>query len=161
MPQLRYSDGNGGTVLTPLLALIVDSLLTNARHCHDFLCSTASLGPSIALFHMRSATNDRGSSTRMFCCREIISVPSVFGADRPDNPHQFVRLNLRSSVSLTNRFSNLGERIFLQKACITVELADALRQLLGRHRILVMRPAESLLVEMQSLLSARSCFCRV
>ena len=136
-------------------------LPTNAMHCSQFPLVNGEPWTVDRAFPYALSNNDRDSSTRMFCYREIISAPSVFGADRPDNPHQFVRLNLRSSVSLTNRFSNLGERIFLQKACITVELADSLRQLLGRHRILVMRPAESLLVEMQSLLSARSCFCRV
>ena len=133
-------------------------LLTNPRHRSRFPLLNGEPWTVDRAFPYALSNNDRDASARMFCCRDIISVPSGFGADRPDNPHQFVRLNLRA---LTNRCSNLGERIFLQKACITVELADSLRQLLGRHRILVMRPAESLLVEMQSLLSARSCFCRV
>ena len=46
-------------------------------------------------------------------------------------------------------FSNLRERVLFQVACVTIKLADAFGELVGRHGVFVVHPAERLLVEVQ------------
>src|SRR5271157_1019903 len=58
-------------------------------------------------------------------------------------------------------FANLGERIFFQAAGVAVEFANALGQLLCRHWVLVVHPAEGLLIQMQALFLARLRFSRI
>lgn len=52
----------------------------------------------------------------------------------------------RCAHVLTYFFSDLRIRVFFQMSGIAVEFADALRQLHGRHCVLIVHPAEHLFV---------------
>src|ERR1700690_3335278 len=58
-------------------------------------------------------------------------------------------------------FGNLGERKIFQVVGVTIELADALRQFLCRHRVFVVHPAECLLIQMDAFFLAGFRQCRV
>jgi len=56
--------------------------------------------------------------------------------------------------ALAHSFCNLGERVFFQFLCVTVEFADAFGQLFRRHGIFVVHPAKIFLAEVQALVFA-------
>ena len=66
--------------------------------------------------------------------------------------YQFTQLP--NSKGSRRFFSNLGERVLLQMAGITVEFADAFGELLGRHGVLIVHPAEVFLGKVQALIFA-------
>src|SRR5215469_203177 len=64
-------------------------------------------------------------------------------------------------VASADFLRHLRERKVFQVAGITVELADALRQLFGGHGVLVVHPTKRLFVEVQPLFFASLCRDRI
>src|SRR5215472_11736011 len=98
----------------------------------------------------------------LFICAEVIQ-RHLRSAERSMRRNRPMRRPDESVSGLYNRpyeralahfFRNLGERVFFQFLCVAVEFADAFGQLLRRHSILVVHPAEVVLAEVQALLFA-------
>ena len=67
----------------------------------------------------------------------------------------------RARSRSTDFFGNLGQRVLFQLAGVAIEFADAFGQFLRRHRVFVVHPAESLLIQVQLIFLARLRFCRI